>query len=147
MKTFIVVFFAALSAAVGEALLSYAMKKGGQMDLTESAQWVRLIFSVVRNPYIFAGVVFLGIYFFLYLIALSWADLSYVLPLTAISYIFAAVLAKMFLGEEVSWLRWAGTLVIMAGITLVALDGKPRTDTRVEARGENSSVAPVEISE
>ena len=127
MKTFIVVAFAALSAAVGETLLSYAMKKTGQMDVANPSHWTNLISLVVRNPYIFTGVVFLAVYFFLYLIALSWADLSFVLPLTAVSYIFAAMLAKFFLGEEVSWLRWMGTIIITIGILFVALDGKPRT--------------------
>ena len=127
MKTFMVIAFAALSAAVGETLLSYAMKKTGQMDMANPSHWTNLISLVVRNPYIFAGVVFLAVYFFLYLIALSWADLSFVLPLTAVSYIFAAMLAKFFLGEEVSWLRWTGTIIITIGILFVALDGKPRT--------------------
>jgi drug/metabolite transporter (DMT)-like permease len=141
MKTIIVAFVAALSAAVGETILSYAMKRSGQVDVTESSHWVNLILSVVRNPYVFAGVLFLGVYFFLYLIALSWADLSFVLPLTAVSYIFAAFLAKFFLGEDVSWLRWVGTIVIIAGITLVALDGRQRTtDERLRGtQGEEGS--------
>jgi drug/metabolite transporter (DMT)-like permease len=127
MKTIAIAFLAALSAAVGETLLSFAMKRSGQVDVTESSHWVNLFLSVVRNPYIFTGVIFLGVYFFLYLVALSWADLSFVLPLTAVSYIFAAFLAKFFLNEDVTWLRWVGTVVIIAGITLVALDGKQRT--------------------
>ncbi|HXY61769.1 MAG TPA: DMT family transporter, partial [Nitrospirota bacterium] len=73
------------------------------------------------------GVVFLGIFFFLYLAALSWADLSFVLPLTAVSYLFAALLARFFLKEDVSWYRWAGTFVIVIGIALVALGGKSRS--------------------
>ena len=127
MKTIAIAFLAALSAAVGETLLSFAMKRSGQVDMGDSSHWLNLFLSVVRNPYIFAGVLFLGVYFFLYLAALSWADLSFVLPLTAVSYIFAAFLAKFFLKEDVTWLRWAGTIVIIAGITLVALDGKQRT--------------------
>jgi drug/metabolite transporter (DMT)-like permease len=127
VRTFLVIAFAALSAAVGETLLSYAMKRTGQIDLADPSHWTNLISLVVRNPYIFTGVVFLAVYFFLYLIALSWADLSFVLPLTAVSYIFAAMLAKFFLGEEVSWLRWTGTIIITIGILFVALDGKPRT--------------------
>jgi drug/metabolite transporter (DMT)-like permease len=127
MKTIAIAFLAALSAAVGETLLSFAMKRSGQVDVTESSHWIKLFLSVIRNPYIFAGVVFLAVYFFLYLVALSWADLSFVLPLTAVSYIFAAFLAKFFLKEDVTWLRWVGTIVIIAGITLVAVDGKQRT--------------------
>ena len=140
MKTFVVAFLAAVSAAIGEALLSYAMKRGGQVDMGEFSHWVKLVLSVVRNSYIFLGVIFLAVYFFLYLIALSWADLSFVLPLTAVSYIFAAVLARVFLKEDVTWLRWTGTVVIIAGITLIALDGRQRTGPPApEARGESNS--------
>ncbi len=127
MKTYIVVLIAALSAAVGESLLSFGMRKYGAMDLAEPSHWLVLVSSVVRNPYVFLGVIFLGIFFFLYLAALSWADLSFVLPLTAVSYLFAALLAKFFLKEEISWHRWTGTIVIVIGIALVALGGKSRS--------------------
>ncbi len=133
MKTHIVVMIAALSAAVGESLLSFGMRRYGSMNLAEPSHWFILVSSVVRNPYVFLGVVFLAVFFFLYLAALSWADLSFVLPLTAVSYLFAALLAKFFLKEEVTWHRWAGTLVIVIGIVLVALGGKARSDRPLPA--------------
>ena len=127
MKTFFVILLATLSAAIGEALLSYGMRKGGVVDLTEPSQWLALVLSVVRNPYVFAGVLFLAVFFFLYLAALSWADLSVVMPLTAMSYVFAALLARFVLKEDVSWFRWSGTVIITIGIVLVALDSRQRT--------------------
>jgi drug/metabolite transporter (DMT)-like permease len=127
MKTYIVIMIAAFSASVGESLLSFGMRRHGAINLAEPSNWLVLVFSVVRNPYVFLGVVFLGIFFFLYLAALSWADLSFVLPLTAVSYIFAALLAKYFLKEQVSWYRWAGTMVIVIGIAMIALGGKSRS--------------------
>ncbi len=140
MKTVVVVTTAALSAAAGETLLSYGMKRSGEMNIAEPSQWLALIFSVVRNPYIFAGVLFLGVFFFLYLAALSWADLSFVLPLTAVSYIFAALLARFVLKEEVSLARWIGTLIIMMGIALVAFDGRQRTGSGApEAQRQGSA--------
>ncbi len=120
-----VIVIAALCASVGETLLSYGMRRNGPINLARVSDVVILISSVVRNPYVFSGVVFLAIFFFLYLAALSWADLSFVLPFTAISYIFAALLAKYFLGEDVSWFRWAGTVFIVIGIVFVALDARP----------------------
>ena len=128
MKTFIVILLATLSAAIGESLLSYGMKRNGQVNLALPSQWGYLILSVVRNPYVLAGVVFLAVFFFLYLAALSWADLSFVMPLTAMSYIFAALLAKFVLKEELSWFRWAGTVVITLGIILVAFDSRQRSE-------------------
>ena len=130
MKTYIVVIIAALAAAIGESLLSFGMRRYGSMDLAEPSHWFVLVTSVVRNPYVFLGVVFLAVFFFLYLAALSWADLSFVLPLTAVSYLFAALLAKFFLKEEVTWQRWAGTFVIVIGIALVAFGGKSRSVDR-----------------
>lgn len=127
MKTILAVTLAAASAAVGESLLSLGMKKFGPLNASDPSQWFELVLSVVKNPYVFLGVVFLAIFFFLYLAALSWDDLSYVLPLTALSYLFAACLAKYFLKEDVTWLRWVGTLVIVLGIVLVALAKKPVT--------------------
>jgi drug/metabolite transporter (DMT)-like permease len=122
MKTFIVIFMATLSAAIGEVLLSYGMRKNGEVDLTVPSQWFDLITSVVRNPYVFAGVVLLAVFFFLYLAALSWGDISYVMPLTAMSFIFVALMAKFALKEDVSVYRWAGTLLIVIGIAFVVLD-------------------------
>jgi drug/metabolite transporter (DMT)-like permease len=127
MKTYIVVLAAALSAAIGESLLSFGMRKHGPMNVADPSQWFALIVSLVRDPWLALGVLFLAVFFFLYLAALSWADLSFVLPLTAVSYLFAALLAKFFLKEEVSWFRWAGTIVIVIGIALVALGGKARS--------------------
>ena len=130
MKTFIVILLATLSAAIGESLLSYGMKRNGQVNLAVPSQWGHLVLSVVRNPYVLAGVVFLAFFFFLYLAALSWADLSYVMPLTAVSYIFAALLARFVLKEELSWFRWAGTVVITLGIILMALDSRQRSEDK-----------------
>ncbi len=122
MKTFVVIFIATLSAAIGEVLLSYGMRRNGEVDLSEPSQWLDLITSVVRNPYVFAGVILLGVFFFLYLAALSWGDISYVMPLTAMSFIFVALMAKFLLNEDVSVYRWAGTVLIVIGIAFVVLD-------------------------
>lgn len=129
---------ATISAAVGETFLSYGMKLNGHVDVSERHQWVHLVLSVISNKYISAGVILLCIYFFLYLIALSWADLSFVLPLTAMSYVFAALLAKFYLREDVSFLRWAGTIVIILGVTLVSLDGKKYTADSLARPGTES---------
>ena len=99
-----------------------------------------LVMFVVRHSYIFIGVLFPAVYSFPYLIALSRADLNFVLSRNAVSYIFAAVLARVFLKEDVAWLRWAGAIVIIVGITLIALDGRQRTGPQVpEAHVANNA--------
>jgi len=133
-----------LSAAIGEAFLSYGMKRNGQINLSEPSQWGHLVLTVIRNPHIFLGVVFLSLFFFLYLAALSWDDLSFVMPLTAMSYIFAALLAKFMLGEEISWFRWAGTVVITLGILFIVLDGKQRSGERGVAAYQQNLTGGIE---
>jgi drug/metabolite transporter (DMT)-like permease len=124
MRTFVVILIATISAAIGEVLLSYGMRKNGEVDLSVPSQWIDLILSVVRNPYVLAGVVLLAVFFFLYLASLSWDDISYVMPLTAMSFIFVALMAKYVLKEDVSWHRWAGTVLIVIGIAFVGLENK-----------------------
>jgi drug/metabolite transporter (DMT)-like permease len=122
MKTYIVIFIATLSAAIGEVLLSYGMRRQGEIDLTVPSHWIDLITSVVRNPYVLAGVALLAVFFFLYLAALSWGDISYIMPLTAMSFIFVAIMARFFLHEDISIYRWVGTILIVIGIAFVAFE-------------------------
>jgi drug/metabolite transporter (DMT)-like permease len=124
MKTIAVMFLATFLAAIGETVLSYIMRRIEPPDWTEPSQVFGWVVSVISNPYILIGISFLIGFFFLYLATLSWADLSFVMPLTALSFVFVPVLAKIFLMEEVSRWRWIGILVIIIGITLVSFDYK-----------------------
>jgi drug/metabolite transporter (DMT)-like permease len=124
MRTFVVILIATISAAIGEVLLSYGMRKNGEVDLSVPSQWIDLILSVVRNPYVLIGVVLLSVFFFLYLASLSWDDISYVMPLTAMSFIFVALMARYVLNEDISWQRWAGTILIVIGVAFVGLENK-----------------------
>ena len=65
---------------------------------------------------------------------LSWADLSYVLPVTSIGYVITAILGKYFFGEQITWQRWLGTLAIMLGMILVGLTAPNTTAVAREAR-------------
>ncbi|MDA8171931.1 MAG: EamA family transporter [Nitrospiraceae bacterium] len=129
MKTLAIIFVAALCAAAGETFLSYGMRRIGEADWRNPSQWAGWFGSVITSPHIVAGTALLACFFFLYLISLARADLSYVMPLTSFSYVAAAFLARIYLKEDVSWHRWAGILVIMVGITLVAMgsSGRPAT--------------------
>lgn len=127
MKIYVALFIAALSGAIGETFFSYGMRSFGSMDWTKPSRILDLIFVVARNPYILTGVVFAAGFFYLYLTALSWVDLSYAMPLTSLSFVFATFFARYALDERVSWYRWVGTAVIVLGISLVALDRHPRT--------------------
>jgi drug/metabolite transporter (DMT)-like permease len=108
---------AVVALAVGETLLSKGMKQTGRTG----GRWVVQAKAVVRNGWIWTGLSLLLIHIGLYMLALRGADLSFALPLTAASYPLAALLARFYLREEVGTARWIGTLLITAGVAIVAL--------------------------
>jgi drug/metabolite transporter (DMT)-like permease len=120
-KVVALVIVATMAVASGEAMLSRGMKLSGS-----NGGWISQIRSIL-NVNVVCGTLLMMTYFGLYMLALKWADFSFVLPLTALSFIFGAFLAKYYLHEHVSAGRWVGTLVIMAGVVIVGLgeSGKP----------------------
>ncbi|MCS6952089.1 MAG: hypothetical protein RMK57_01550 [Bryobacterales bacterium] len=75
--------------------------------------------EVLFNPWITLGVALLILWLLSRMALLSWADLSYVLPVTSIGYVLTVVFGRVFLFEDVSWWRWLGVLLITAGVALV----------------------------
>ena len=108
---------AVVALAVGETLLSKGMKQVGRAG----GGWLDQTMAVVRNAWIGGGLVLLVVHVGLYMLALQGADLSFALPLTAASYPLAALLARFYLREDVGTARWPGTLLITAGVAIVAL--------------------------
>ena len=100
-----------LSNVAGNLLLSMGMKSvsGG------AAAYAKAFFS----PMVLAGVTLLILWMLSRMTLMSWADLSYILPVTAIGYVLSALAGMLFLSEQISSTRWAGTLLIVAGIVLV----------------------------
>ena len=73
------------------------------------------------NPFVAAGIVLLILWLLTRMALLSWADLSFVLPLTGLGYILAAVLGHMFLNESITVGHWVGTVLICCGTALVGM--------------------------
>jgi drug/metabolite transporter (DMT)-like permease len=119
MKTYIVLITATMAVAAGEALLSAGMKQVGDVSQGEVLCKVA---KMLTNRRVLGGILLMALFFFLYSAVLSWADLSYVMPMTSLSFLFGTILAKWFLHEQVSGWRWGGALVIILGIILIAQD-------------------------
>ena len=104
-----------LSNALGNLFLTLGLKRwGGELALSPFA-YMRAIF----HPLVALGVVLLVLWLLSRMTLLSWADLSYVLPVTAVGYVVSALFGHWFLEEQITMQRWAGTLLIVAGIALV----------------------------
>jgi drug/metabolite transporter (DMT)-like permease len=120
MKTAVVLTIAILANSIGNLLLTIGMRNFDGAAPNAAAWLSRTAGHVVSDPWMIGGVVLLIIFLSAYLTALSWADLSFVLPATAPAYILTVFLAKIYLGEEVTPARWSGTALIVAGTVLVA---------------------------
>src|SRR5215471_17348190 len=120
MKLFIVLFFAVCAQTLGDVSLALGMKSIGEVNTLDPAALFNVGLQVFTNPMILRGILLLVIFFVLYLTALSWADLSFVLPVTAFGYAVTAFLSWRLLGEPVSLTRWIGTIIICFGVAIVS---------------------------
>lgn len=112
-----------LSNAFGNLFLTWGMRHGAGTITGSPLSFIHAIF----NPWVSVGICLLVIWMLSKMAFLSWADLTYVLPVTALGYVLNALLGRVFLGEDVTPARWAGTLLIMAGVILVGL-GSPHSE-------------------
>jgi drug/metabolite transporter (DMT)-like permease len=103
-------------AAAGDSMLSHGMKQTGNISIH---QLQGVIFAVL-NPWVAVGILLLLAFFATYMTALSWADLTYVLPATSLGYVILALVARFVLHEHVSPLRWLGIVLITGGVGFVA---------------------------
>jgi uncharacterized membrane protein len=112
-----------LSASVGDSFLKRGMDQVGAVDMHH----LGLLWHALFNPYVDIGIVLLIIFFATYTTALSWADLTFVMPATAFGYVVIALMGRFWLHEQLSLSRWMGILLIVCAVGFVA-GGPSRTE-------------------
>jgi drug/metabolite transporter (DMT)-like permease len=105
----------------GELCVARAMKAVGEVTDFRPSALLRLIPRVLRVPWMWVGVALMATAFFSLLAVLSRENVSLVVPVTALSYGAGALGGKFFLGEQVTPRRWAGVLLVCAGVGLVVV--------------------------
>jgi drug/metabolite transporter (DMT)-like permease len=115
-RQYLILGLVCVSAPLGDACLSRGMAGVPAIDLAHPAALI----SVVFTPWIAAGIALLIGFFASYLTALSWADLTFVLPATAFGNVIVALLARFWLHDTISLERWAGIALITVGVGFVA---------------------------
>jgi drug/metabolite transporter (DMT)-like permease len=115
LRKYLVLAGVTIFSPVGDALLSRGMRQMGSVSLHRLPQMLLAVF----NPSVGLGVLFLLAFFASYMAALSFADLTYVLPATSLGYVLLALIARFLLHEQVSLTRWLGILLISAGVGFV----------------------------
>jgi drug/metabolite transporter (DMT)-like permease len=106
----------AICAPLGDSCLSRGMTSLPTISLAHPATLIAAVFT----PWIAIGIALLIGFFASYLTALSWADLTFVLPATAFGNVIVALLSRFWLHEPISVQRWAGIVLITLGVSFVA---------------------------
>ena len=119
IKTWICATVVVFSSVFGNVFL----KKGMPAELATPWSYITVLF----HPWVALGVVLLVLWMISRMTLLSWADLSYVLPVTAIGYVLVALVGRLFLQEQIPLKRWGGIVLIVAGVALVSGGTAPRT--------------------
>jgi drug/metabolite transporter (DMT)-like permease len=108
----------------GELCVTRAMKEIGEVHDFRPVALARFLFRALRVGWMWIGIAMMTVAFFALLAALSFENVSFVVPVTALSYAAGAVGAVLFLRERISVQRWIGVLIVCAGVTIVLLSGR-----------------------
>ena len=115
LKTVVVTLVVIFANVIGNFSLTWGMRRTGPGVFDSPLGYITALF----DPWVALGVCLLLLWMLSQMALLSWADLSYVLPVTAAGYVLAAVAGRLFLQERISAARWTGVALIMTGVVLV----------------------------
>jgi uncharacterized membrane protein len=125
-KTILFIVIVVVANSFGNVMLALGMDRMPAFTHTAVAHYV---VALLGNPWVIPGALLTAVYTLAQLSLFSWADLSYVIPCTAASYVVTTLLSEFVLGERVVTARWIGVLLIAMGVVLVA-----ETPTRTKPR-------------
>jgi uncharacterized membrane protein len=121
MRVWLLLGIVVLAGTAGEISVTRAMKQIGEVHQFNPRALLGVLGRAMRIGWMWLGLSLLAMAFFSLLALLSWENVSYVVPLTALSYVVGALMAKIFLGEKVDLVRWVGVLLVVVGVVLVAV--------------------------
>jgi drug/metabolite transporter (DMT)-like permease len=120
LKVLLILLFGLVCESTGVILLKKGMNVIGDMNGYTVTEIFRVMKAGATNPQILLGVFFEALFFLCLLILMSKSDISFLWPLTALSFVFATLAAMWFLGEHVSIIRWTGVLLIVLGAAFIS---------------------------
>ncbi len=143
LRRYLVLLIVAITAPLGDTCLAVGMKQIGPVSLDHPA----LLFHALSTPYVALGIALLIGFFASYTAALSWADLTYVLPTTSIGNVLIALLSRFWLHEQITPARWLGILLITLGVGFVANSRSYTEQPNCELDAERKQGTPLRASE
>ena len=119
-KLLLILLIGLVFEAAGVMFLKKGLMKVGDIQKINVPEILRVIKSGITSPQILLGVFFEALFFGCLLYLLSKGDVSFVWPLTALSFVMTTFAALFFLDEKVSAMRWAGVVFIMIGAACIS---------------------------
>jgi drug/metabolite transporter (DMT)-like permease len=120
VKLLLILLIGLVFESTGVVLLKKGMTEIGELHAVNATEILRAARAGITNPRILLGVFFEALFFVCLLVLMSKSDISFLWPLTGLSFIFATLAAMWFLHERVSNVRWAGVTFIMIGAALIS---------------------------
>jgi drug/metabolite transporter (DMT)-like permease len=140
-KLLLILLIGLVFESTGVVLLKKGMELIGEVKAISAAEIGRVVKAGGTSPYILLGVFFEALFFGCLLVLMSKSDISFLWPLTALSFVFATFAAILFLGETVSGVRWAGVVLIMVGAALISFSEYSK-EKKVEPPAASAAVPP-----
>ncbi len=139
IKLILILLVGLVFESTGVVLLKKGMDRIGDMPKVSVGEVVRVIKAGVTSPQILLGVFFEALFFGCLLMLMSKSEISFLWPLTALSFVFATFAAIWFLGEHVSATRWIGVILIMIGAGFISYSEKSSERAKTPAATQNSN--------
>jgi len=121
MTTALMIAIIVLADAAADVFLTKGMRQIGEVTSFAPRELLTVALKALSNRHVLASMLFMALHLTGFLIVLSWADLSFVFPATAMVYVVGTLAAKFILGETISTHRWAGTMLVCLGVGLVSI--------------------------
>lgn len=108
------------AGASGQICWKHAMSNMDQINSFDELLQPKTILNIITDKYILVGLILYGSAFIFWLGAMSTLDISFMYPMLSLAYVLTAVMAFIFIGENITSLRWMGILLVMIGCFLIA---------------------------
>jgi uncharacterized membrane protein len=142
IKLLLILFIGLVFESTGIILLKRGMNQVGKVETVNREEIVRVVQAGMKNPQILLGIFFEALFFLCLLILMNRSDISFLWPLTGLSFVFATLAAILFLREEVSSVRWIGVVFIMIGAALISYSEHAREKSPAPAGAASAPARP-----
>ena len=139
IKTYLLIGVMIIAGPLGNVFLGKGMKAIGTLAIWPPMELLHAGQKILESTSIWLGIASLITFFVAYMLALSWADYSFVQPASSLAYGVVALLGYLMLGERVSSMRWAGIAVICLGVFVVGRTNPKTTSHAAENHAMESA--------